>query len=273
MVYQLKRRYPEDTRQIRPEQTLDSGTPPIRVVPARASFKWLQLGWRDLRRAPAALLHGLFVSVAGVLLVWATWSYPWLSMALIVGFLLIGPSLAANLNAMAQGLERAEAAKPPGGSPGIAQIGGPLSKFTAVLFGLFILWTGYTWLWIAVMNVGHLGLPAHVGELLSAMLASPAGIVSLAGVLIIWLAFAFLAFAMSVITVPAMLGHRLGVVDAVAVSLKAFRGNPVALTLWAALITALFVISVLTAFIALIVIFPWLGFAMWHGYRDLVATT
>jgi len=272
MVYQLKRRYPEDTSQIRSEQTLDSGTPEIRKIRVWASVRWLQLGWRDLRRAPAALLHGLFVSIAGVLLVWGTWSHPWLSMALIVGFLLIGPSLAANLNAMAQSLERAEAAKPPGGSPGIAQIGGPLSRFTALLFGLFILWTGYTWLWIAVMNVGHLGLPAHVGDLLSAMLASRAGIVSLAGVVIIWLAFAFLAFAISVITVPAMLGQRLGLVDSVAVSLKAFRENFLALVFWAALITALFVVSILTAFIALIVIFPWLGLAMWHGYRDMVAT-
>lgn len=271
MVDLIKRRYPEDPKQIRPEQTLDAGTPVIRRVSVGSPMRWLRQGWQDLMRVPSTLLHGLVVSVAGLILVWATWAHPWTSVALIAGFLLIGPVLAARLNLTARNLEQADSGQPAIGSSGLADIAAPLWRMTAILLGLFVVWAGYTWLWIAVLNVGQLGLPAHVGELLGTMLATPAGIVSLVGVVIIWLAFAFVAFALSNITVPAMLGQRLGLVEAVAVSLKAFRENPVTLVFWAALITALFAVSVVTAFVALIVVFPWLGLAMWHGYRDLVA--
>lgn len=271
MVDLIKRRYPEDPKQIRPEQTLDTGTPVINEVPFGSPLQWLRLGWKDLRRAPSTLLHGLLVSVTGMILVWATWTHPWISIALVAGFLLIGPVLAAQLNLTARNLEQAKASEPATGSSRLAEISGPLGRLTAILLGLFIVWAGYSWLWIAVLNVGQLGLPAHVGELLSAMLATTAGIVSLVGVVIIWLAFALVAFALSSIAVPAMLEQRLGLVDAMAVSLKAFRENPVPLVFWAALITALFAVSVITGFVALIVVFPWLGLAMWHGYRDLVA--
>nr|WP_296752276.1 DUF2189 domain-containing protein [Thioalkalivibrio sp.] len=270
MVDLIKRRYPEDPGEIRPERTLEGGTRSIQSISFGQPLRWLRQGWRDLLRAPSALLHGLVFSVAGVVLVWATWAQPWLSLALVIGFLLVGPALAVSLNATARNLEAGQPAKAPAGLGAITEIGAPLWLFAAILLGIFAVWTAYTWLWIAVMNVGQLGLPAHIGELLSAMLASPGGIVSLVGVLIIGAAFALVAFAMSVITVPAMLDQRSGLVDAVAVSLKAFKRNPVPLLFWALLITALFLVSVLTAFVALIVIFPWLGLAMWHGYRDLV---
>lgn len=270
MVDLLKRRYPEDPGEIRPERNLESGTPPIRAVTLGSPLKWLRQGWQDLLRVPSALLHGLVVSLAGVVLVWTTWSQPWLSLALIVGFLLVGPALAVTLNALARGLETERPAEFRGGLGAIAEIGAPLWLFATLLLALFAVWTAYTWLWIAVMNVGQLGLPAHIGELLGAMMASPAGMVSLAGVVIMGIAFAFVAFALSVITVPTMLDRHAGLVDSVAVSLKAFSRNRLPLLVWAILITALFTVSVLTAFIALIVIFPWLGLSMWHGYRDLV---
>jgi uncharacterized membrane protein len=273
MVDLIRRRFPDDPTKIRPEDTLDSGTPVIRKVSPGRPLHWLRQGWRDLRRRPSALLHGLVVAVVGMIAVWATLSHPWLSFALIAGFVLVGPVLAVKLNMMARSLEQeAEAGRSGRGAGSLAEIGAPLARFTAILLSLFIVWTGYTWLWIAVMNVGELGLPTHAGELLQAMLSSTSGVVSLVGVAVIWLALAFVAFAISVVTVPAMLGQRLGLVDAVVVSLKAFRENLPALIFWAALITGLFVFSVLTAFVALIVIFPWLGLATWHSYRDMVVT-
>jgi uncharacterized membrane protein len=39
---------------------------------------------------------------------------------------------------------------------------------------------------------------------------------------------------------------------------------------WAAIIGVLTVVGVLTAFIGLAVLFPLLGHATWHAYRDLV---
>jgi uncharacterized membrane protein len=40
--------------------------------------------------------------------------------------------------------------------------------------------------------------------------------------------------------------------------------------LWAVLIAGLTVVGFATFMVGLIVIFPWLGHATWHAYRDLV---
>jgi uncharacterized membrane protein len=40
--------------------------------------------------------------------------------------------------------------------------------------------------------------------------------------------------------------------------------------LWAALIATLTAVGFATLMLGLIVIFPWLAYASWHAYRDLV---
>ena len=272
MVDLIRRRYPEDLDEIQPRQTLDSGTPPIRKLSAGAPLRWLAEGWRDLWRAPVALLHGLLVTAIGLGLLWLTWGQPWLSMALISGFLLVGPAFAVGVNELARRLERGDRE-----GLGIGQclgavpaLGSSLWLFAALLAVMFLFWTGFMALWIGVLNVGDLGQPGSLGELLGTMLASSRGIVSLIGVVVAGAVLAVAAFALGVVTVPAMLDRRAGAVDAMAISLKAFTRNPGPMLIWAALITALFGLSVLTALVALIVVFPWLGFAMWHGYREAV---
>jgi len=269
----IKRRYPENPDEIQPRQTLDSGTPSIRRISGGAPLRWLSEGWKDLWRAPVALLHGFLVTALGLGLLWLSWGQPWLSMALISGFLLVGPALAVGVNELARRVERGDR-----DNLGIGQclgavpaLGSSLWLFAALLAVLFLFWTGFMALWIGVMNVGDLGQPGSLGELLGTMLASSRGIISLIGVVVAGAALAVVAFALAVVTVPAMLDRRAGVVDAMAISLKAFSRNPGPMLIWAALLTALFALSVLTALVALIVVFPWIGFAMWHGYRETVA--
>lgn len=60
------------------------------------------------------------------------------------------------------------------------------------------------------MTLGELGAPATMGEVLSVMLASPPGVVSLVGVLAAGAIFAIAMFAISVVTLPAMLDRPRG---------------------------------------------------------------
>ena len=46
--------------------------------------------------------------------------------------------------------------------------------------------------------------------------------------------------------------------------------NPGVFALWAAIIGALFVLSLATLFVGLIVAIPLLGHGTWHAYRDVV---
>jgi uncharacterized membrane protein len=53
-------------------------------------------------------------------------------------------------------------------------------------------------------------------------------------------------------------------------SVRAVAANRVLMALWCAAIAALVVISVLSAFLGLLVVLPILGHASWHLYRKLI---
>lgn len=266
----IDRLYPENPQEIGPRRTLDSDTPPVNTIATLQPLRWLGEGWRDLWHAPSALLSGVVVAGIGLLAVWLTWSRPWLSFTLVSGFLIVAPVLAVGVNELARRLEAGERSGLASSLDVVSRLGAPLWTFAATLVVLFCIWAGFVWLWIGVMNVGNVGVPGSLDQMVMAMLSSTAGIVSLAGVVLAGALFALGAFAVSVVTMPALLDRRCSLVDAVAISLKVFRDNRLPLLFWAALITALFGLSMLTAFVALVVVFPWLGFAMWHGYRDMV---
>jgi len=261
---------PEDPAEMEPKQTLDTGTPRIRTISAANLGQWLGSGWKDLMRAPQALLHGVIVTAVGLLILAYSWAQPVASMIFISGFLLVGPIFAVGVNAMAYRLEQGGARSVGTGLSALRELGAGLGAYAGLLIILFLLWATVVWRWIGVLTVGELGAPATMGGVFTAMLESTQGIVSLVGVIAAGIVFALAVFSLSVITLPAMLDRRRGFIDGVAVSMKAMRSNFGTLLLWGLIITALFAVSVATALIALIVIFPWLGFAMWHGYRDIV---
>lgn len=262
--------YPEDASEIQPKETLDTGTPPINRIDMHQPLHWLAQGWQDLRRAPIALVDGLIVAVVGLLSLWHTWYQPWVTFGLVTGFLLIAPVLSVGVNELARRLETGEPLGHAAGLDALRRLGWPLWLFAGLLIVLFNVWASYTWLGLGVLNVGSANVLGSVDQMLLAMLSSTKGIISLIGLLVAGAALALAVFSISLVTLPVLLDRHCSLIDAIAISFKAFRDNPWPLLLWAALITALFAVSALTAFIALVVVFPWLGLAMWHGYRDLV---
>lgn len=268
--------YPEDLSEVAPEHSPETDAPGIRNISPKDLGTWLGKGWRDLWQLPAALAHGLVMALVGLFLMGLSWSQPWLAIAFMAGFLLVGPVFAVGVNYMALQKELGESAG--GGLGWLGACGGAVWGFAAVLAGLFAIWASFVWMWIAVLNVGELSLMGQLHELLGAMLSTGPGLISLAGVVVFTILFGLVVFAVSLATLPALIDHRVrtearqkSLSDAIGISLKALNHNRGPLLLWGLIITALFMVSLATAFLALIVIFPWLGFAMWHGYRDLVA--
>jgi uncharacterized membrane protein len=82
---------------------------------------------------------------------------------------------------------------------------------------------------------------------------------------------AALVFALSAVSLPMMMDRPVDTVTAIMTSLWAVWRNPLPMLAWAGLIGVLTLVGVLTAFIGLAVLFPVLGHASWHAYRDLVA--
>jgi uncharacterized membrane protein len=67
-----------------------------------------------------------------------------------------------------------------------------------------------------------------------------------------------------------LLDRDVDAATAVITSLRAVRKNLGSMILWAAVLTVLAAIGIATWMIGLVVIFPWLGHASWHAYRELV---
>ena len=81
--------------------------------------------------------------------------------------------------------------------------------------------------------------------------------------------FAAFAFAISVFAVPMMLEERTDALSAMGISMAMVWSNLAVMLAWGAIVLGLFVLSVATGFLGLILVFPVLGHATWHAYRAL----
>ena len=80
---------------------------------------------------------------------------------------------------------------------------------------------------------------------------------------------AIVVFVLSAISIPMLLDRDVDQYTAMATSLVAVGRNIPAMTVWAVLIVALTALGLATFMIGMIFIFPILGHATWHAYRDL----
>lgn len=77
-------------------------------------------------------------------------------------------------------------------------------------------------------------------------------------------------FALSVVTVPMIVERRADAGTAMRTSLRVVARDLPAMALWGLLITVLVLLGFATWLVGMVVIFPLLGHATWHAYRDLV---
>ena len=102
----------------RPEAEAKQGARPfvapghaLRKVPFDAPYSWLAAGWRDMRRVPrVSLAYGVIFAGAGVLLSFGLTEVGLQSLILVlaVGFILVGPMIAAGLYETSRRLEKSE---------------------------------------------------------------------------------------------------------------------------------------------------------------------
>ncbi len=82
------------------------------------------------------------------------------------------------------------------------------------------------------------------------------------------MAFAF--YAMTVISLPMLVDRKVSFMTAIIASFGTIRANPFIMLAWAAIISALLFVAMITAFLGLLVALPVLGHATWHLYRRAV---
>lgn len=246
----------------------------IQRVPFDAPWEWFGAGWRDITRAPGVSLpYGAVFSAIAIILAAGLLRTGLISLilALAGGFILLGPLVAVGLYEMSRRLEANQSVTVGQVASAGLRAPGQLGFFGAILAFAFAVWLQLAFL-MFMLFMGGKGFPP-LDEFMPMLLFTPNGL----GLLIVGTAvgglLASLVFAISAVSVPLMMEHRVDAVTAIGVSLRAVATNPKPMALWAGLIAAFMVLGLLTMFAGLVIAFPLIGHATWHAYRGLIDTT
>ena len=243
--------------------------PGIRKVTVDQPFRWLRAGAQDLIHAwPVSLFYGVVFALIGYGLVHAAENRPHLAMALTSGFLFVAPVLATVFYSVSHRLEHHHKL-PPLFVPLLSWRANPssLGLFTVML--LFVL---ISWERLSAILVGLFLSGSGIGGLSD--LLSLGAVQQHADFVLAYLAFggvlALMMFSLSVVSLPMMLHRKVDFATALVTSFMATKLNFAVLLLWGVLIAGLSALGMATDFIGMALIFPWLGHASWHAYRELV---
>lgn len=248
--------------------------PPSRVrrVATDRPWLWLTAGWQDMLACrPIALAYGGAVCLAGwvlSLLLFETGTL-WAILPTTAGFFLIGPLLAA-------GLYEASRLRAEGRAPTLADLTAPFRRngsqialIGVVLLVIHLFWVRTAGL-IFMLFFGTNGVPG-LERLPYVMLQSD----QLLPFLVVGTGFGFVlaaaSFAVSAVSIPMLVEHEVSALEAVTVSIQAVLENWRPMLLWAALIVVFTGLALVPFYLGLVLVFPLIGHATWHAYRDIVA--
>lgn len=256
---------------VAPEPEAD---PWARTLSADEPLRWLRAGWRDLRIRPhQSLCYGFFV---WLLLAGGAWSLvghgaDYILFPALAGSVVVGPVLAMGLYEKSRRLSL--------GLPvrlSDMLFVRPASGYQVVFTGALLCMLMMVWLRAAVIIYAlFFGLRPFPGlDRLVPMLAlTPTGWTMLAVGGAVGGLFAAFSFAIGALSLPMMLQERTDALTAMGTSMALVWHNRRTMLRWAAIISLLFAASAALALVPLIVVFPLLGHATWHGYRALGPST
>jgi uncharacterized membrane protein len=239
--------------------------PTLRCVEASTPFVWLRKGWSDfLHEWQVSLPVGLVFTIAGYLIMQYALPRPYLAMTFATGFVLVAPFFAIVFYELSR---RREYGKSVRLFEGLRENKASIGMFALMLAFILSSWERLSAILVALFfrgdlvadvpfSIGQLFSPEHIGFIIPYMLAG--------GML------AALVFALSAVSLPMLIARKVDFVTAIVTSLWVVRENPLAMLVWAFLIGALTLLGQIAWIIPLAVIFPVLGHATWHAYRDLV---
>jgi uncharacterized membrane protein len=231
-------------------------------------FTWLALGWRDLTtQAALSVAYGVGIFLISVGLVGGLIALgrDYILFPAFAGFMVVGPILAVGLYEKSRRLET--------GLPVawrnlvfVKPRSGGQILFTGVLLCVLMM----VWMRAAViiyaLFFGLLPFPGldHIAPMLFttqtgwAMLTVGTAVGGL---------FAAFSFAISAFSIPMLLDQRTDALTAMGSSMALVWNNLRVMLLWAAIVLVLFLLSLATGMLGLIVVYPLLGHATWHAYR------
>ncbi|AZV80825.1 DUF2189 domain-containing protein (plasmid) [Parasedimentitalea marina] len=223
---------------------------------------WLTSGIADFQKhLPVAITYGVGLVALGWGATWLLWQVglSWMMLPAMAGAMLLGPMATVGLYR----LSRRQQGK---GGDSIAAPG-QIFLVSVVMMILLLSWIRAATLLFAIFFGLH-PFPGFL-ESLQSLFTTPSGVALVLIGSAVGGLFAALGFAISVFSFPMLVDRDIDGFSAMGLSFNATTQNFRLMLLWAACVTVLVTIGVLTGLLALIPLFPILGFATWHAYADL----
>lgn len=242
--------------------------PHIRAIGPERPLQWLQRGWEDLRaNLGASLPYGVILAAIGYLILARAADRPYLFMAAISGFMLIGPLAAAGIYEISRRHERGERISFTDSLRAIARNADSIAFFGAFLALVLLAWERLSAILFALFHRGEVN---NTMNFIQGMFSSGDELYFLFAYLLVGAVLALVVFALSVVSIPMLMDRETDAVTAALTSLRALQRNFDALMLWAVMIVALMLIGFASMMIGMVILLPLLGHASWHAYKDLV---
>ena len=258
----------QDTATVPRQQTVA----PVNKITADDIRASLKAGFADfLARPVMSGFFGLFYAAFGILFVWVLVSLGkiWMIIPAVVGFPLVAPFAAAGLYEMSRRLQKNE---PFGWSDILTvmaeQRNREMGWMAFVTLFVFWVWVYQVRLWLAIV-LQHASFSDFDG-FIQTVFFTPEGWTFLLIGTAVGAVLSAALFSVTVIAMPMLLDRETNFVSAMVTSVKAVTENPLVMLSWAAIITAVMVVSLLPAFLGLIFTLPILGHTTWHLYQRAV---
>lgn len=240
----------------------------VRPLTSADPFKWLAQGWRDFTtQTSISVVYGVVVFLISAVLVGGLIALgrDYILFPAFAGFMVVGPILAVGLYEKSR---RIEAGKPVSWRNifFVKPRSGGQILFTGVLLCLLMmLWIRAAVL-IYALFFGLLPFPG-LDRIAPMLFTTQVGWAMLIVGTAVGGLFAAFSFAISAFSIPMLLNEQTDALTAMGSSMALVWNNLRVLLIWAAIVAVLFVFSLVTGMLGLIVIYPLLGHASWHAYR------
>lgn len=235
---------------------------PVGRPAAQVVRGWLRAGWQDLRARPVlSLSYGLALFALGwgaALGLYHT-GLGWMILPAAAGAMMLGPLVTVELY-------RHSRRRAGMGGGGIAALG-QIFLVGVVMMVLALMWVRAATVLFAIF----FGLRPFAGflETLTTLLTSAEGIALFVVGSLVGGLFAALGFAISAFSFPMLVHRKIDGFSAMALSFNATLRNFRLSVFWGGTVSVLIALGLLTGLLALIPIFPLLGYATWHAYAEL----
>ena len=244
----------------------------ISVQPVRADnvWQWLSAGWSDMWRRPSISLgYGVFVTILSYVLVGCLYYFDmiYLLLPLAAAFMFGGPLLAVGLYEMSRRYDENQPFT-------LGNVLGAVRRAPLQLAYMGLMLVLFAMLWIRIATLlfalffGSEMPP--LADLFGSLFLTIQGVVFLSIGTAMGAVLAFAAYSISVVSIPMILDRDVDVMTATIASLISIRDNFAPMMLWAWLVAILTAVGIGALFVGLIVIFPLVGHATWHCYRDVL---